>query len=68
VGDEYDQFQHDVLEAVHQTGAGTSQVVPNQDQLSSEAVVMDEDDVALIDKAPERLAGPQRVKVSMDDL
>ena len=68
MGDEYDQFQHDVLEAVHQTGAGTSQVVPNQDQLSSEAVVMDEDDVALIDKAPERLAGPQRVKVSMDDL
>lgn len=64
--DEYEQFQQDVLEASRQTGRGSSQVV--SDQLTSQAVLTSEDDVALICKVRERLAGPQPVKVSMDDL
>lgn len=67
--DEYEKFQRDVLMAAHQmTSAETSKIVPNQGQLPSMAVLMDEDDVVLIHKARERLAAPQRVKVSMDDL
>lgn len=66
--DRYKQFQQDVLEAARQTGRGSSQVVSDQDQLTSQAVLTSEDDVALICKVRERLAGPQPVKVSMDDL
>ena len=67
--DEYEQFQQDVLESAHQMTSGeTLQIVPNQGQLPSMAVLMDEDDVVLIHKARERLAAPQRVKVLMDDL
>ncbi|KQW34637.1 MULTISPECIES: hypothetical protein [Pseudomonas] len=67
--DESEQFQQDVLESAHQMISGeTSQIVPNQGQLPSMVVLMDEDDVVLIHKARERLAAPQRVKVSMDDL
>ncbi|WP_058544983.1 hypothetical protein [Pseudomonas fluorescens] len=67
--DECEQFQQDVFESAHQMTSGeTSQIVPNQNQLPSMAVLMDEDDVVLIHKARERLAAPQRVKVSMDDL
>ncbi|OPG73897.1 hypothetical protein B1219_02145 [Pseudomonas ogarae] len=67
--DEHEQFQQDVLASVHQMTSGeTLQVVPNQGQLPSMAVLMGEDDVVLIHKARERLAAPQRVKVSMDDL
>ena len=67
--DEHEQFQQDVLASAHQMTSGeTLQVVPNQGQLPSMAVLMGEDDVVLIHKARERLAAPQRVKVSMDDL
>ena len=66
--DEYKKFQRDVLTAAHQTGERSRQVVPNQDQLSSKTAMMIDDDLALIHKVRERLADPQRVKVSMGDL
>ena len=66
--DEYEKFQRDVLMAAHQTGGRLRQVVPNQGQLSSKTAMMIEDDLALIHKVRERLADPQRVKVSTDDL
>ncbi|MGO4323262.1 hypothetical protein [Pseudomonas sp. KB_12] len=69
MGDEYEQFQQGLLESVLQMTAGENmQVVVSQSQLPSKVVLMNEDDVALIHKARERLAAPQRVKVSMDDL
>ncbi|WP_369426496.1 hypothetical protein [Pseudomonas beijingensis] len=67
--DEYEQFQQDLLESVRQmTGGEALQAMTKQGQLPFKSVLMNEDDVALIHKVRERLAAPQRVKVSMDDL
>ncbi|SDB21194.1 MULTISPECIES: hypothetical protein [unclassified Pseudomonas] len=67
--DECDQLQQDVFDSEHQMTAGKNvQVVAYKGQLSSKSVLMNEDDVALILKARERLAAPQRIKISMDDL
>ncbi|OAB52459.1 hypothetical protein APS14_00805 [Pseudomonas thivervalensis] len=62
---ECEQFQQDVFDSEHQMTEG--ETLANQGQLSSESALMS-DDVALIRNARERLAAPQRVKVSMDDL
>lgn len=67
--DECEQFQQDVFDSEHQMAAGKAmRVVAHKGQLSSKSVLTNEDDVALILKVRERLAAPQRVKVSMDDL
>ncbi|MFQ6558389.1 hypothetical protein ACKA0X_20905 [Pseudomonas ogarae] len=67
--DECEQFQQDLFDSAHQITAGKAMhVVVHKSQWPSNSVLMNEDDVALILKARERLAAPQRVKISMDDL
>jgi len=67
--DECDQFQQDLPESAHQMAAGeTTRILASRGQLPLKEVLTREDDMALIHKARERLAAPQRVKVSMDDL
>ena len=67
--DECNQLQQDVFDSEHQmTARKNVRVVAYKGQLSSKSVLMNEDDVALILKARERLAAPQRIKISMDDL
>lgn len=63
--DECEQFRQDVFDPEHQMTE--SETLANRGQLPSKSALMN-DDVALIRKARERLAAPQRVKVSMDDL
>ncbi|SEC87018.1 hypothetical protein SAMN04490188_0205 [Pseudomonas kilonensis] len=60
-----EQFQQDVFGPEHQMTE--PEALSNRGQLPSESVLM-RDDVALIHKVRERLAAPQRVKVSMNDL
>jgi hypothetical protein len=67
--DECGQFRRDAPESAHQMVAGeTTRILANRGQLPLKEVLTREDDTALIHKARERLAAPQRVKVSMDDL
>ena len=68
MGDTYKQLHQDRFESARQAGGEAAQVVPNQNQLSSKAVLMNGDDEALITTVRERLVAPQRVKVSLDDL
>jgi hypothetical protein len=63
--DECEQFQQDVFGPEHHMTE--SEALSNRGQLPSESVLM-RDDVALIHKVRERLAAPQRVKVSKNDL
>jgi RHH-type rel operon transcriptional repressor/antitoxin RelB len=46
----------------------TLQYVAERGQLPFKSVLMTEDDEALLETVRERLANPQRVKVSLDDL
>lgn len=46
----------------------TLQYVAERGQLPFKSVLMTEDDEAMLETVRERLANPQRVKVSLDDL
>ncbi|CAH0183853.1 type II toxin-antitoxin system RelB/DinJ family antitoxin [Pseudomonas brassicacearum] len=63
--DEYEEFRQDAFDPERQMTE--SEALAKRGQLPFKSALMS-DDAALIRKVRERLAAPQRVKVSMNDL
>lgn len=63
--DEYEEFRQDAFDPEHQMTE--SEALAKRGQLPSKSALMS-DDAALIRKVRERLAAPQRVEISMNDL